>query len=82
MGKILRGEAMTQRDMILDHLLRHGPIDPMTAKDSYGVMRLAARINELREVLEIKTVMIAGENRFGQPVRYARYSIDRPALRL
>jgi hypothetical protein len=37
----------TQNDRIYGHLTR-GPISPLQALSRYGVMRLAARIDELR----------------------------------
>jgi len=39
---------MTQENMILQHLLRHKTIDPMTAISKYKIMRLASRICDLR----------------------------------
>lgn len=59
---------------ILAYLNRHGSITPAEAEDHFGCRRLAARISDLRESgLEIKTVMEQGKNRFGNPVRWARY---------
>ena len=40
---------MTQRDLIARHLTRFDSITPLEALTRYGVMRLAARIAELRE---------------------------------
>lgn len=39
---------MTQNEMILNHMQRGRAIDPLTALNDYGVMRLAARIHNLR----------------------------------
>jgi hypothetical protein len=39
---------MTQIDMILTHLKYQGPITPLQAWQTYKVLRLAARINDLR----------------------------------
>ena len=65
---------MSQTEMILGHLQAHGTITPIEAMESYGCMRLGARIWDLRKaghtiIREDET----GKNRYGQPVRYARY---------
>lgn len=49
---------MTQRDQVLQHLIRAGSISPLQAIQMYGITRLAARINELRkEGFPIQTSM-------------------------
>lgn len=67
----------SQCDNILKHLERFGSIDPMQAIQEYGVLRLAARINDLRAGHEIETHLVETVNRFGDPVRYARYVLVR-----
>ena len=42
------GVAMTQNEMIHEHMVSEGPITPAQALALYGVMRLGARIWELR----------------------------------
>ena len=39
---------MTQNEMVLQYIERHGSIDPLRALNELGVMRLAARIANLR----------------------------------
>jgi hypothetical protein len=57
---------------ILGHLEKRGSISPVEAQVSYGDMRLAARIFELREVgYDIKTTMKRDEGGHN----YARYSL-------
>jgi hypothetical protein len=64
---------MTQTDLIFDHLKRQGSITPQEALRHYSVMRLAARVQELREAgHQIQTVMVS-RRRKGQMVRYAEY---------
>lgn len=64
----------TQNDMILQHLRRFGSITPREALELYGCMRLGARIYELkRQGFDIRTGRETARNRFGEPVRYARY---------
>ena len=41
-------EPKTQTDKVLLHLEKRGSLTPLQAMDQYGIMRLAARIAELR----------------------------------
>ena len=67
---------MTQTERILRHMEACGSITPLEAMEDYGIMRLASRINELRrEGVPIRREMVAGRNRFGEAVTFARYSI-------
>jgi high-affinity K+ transport system ATPase subunit B len=60
---------MTQNQMIISHLKKHGSITPLEALRKIDCMRLAARIEELRGMgHDIKTVMIKNKNK-----RFARY---------
>ena len=65
---------MSQCEKILCHLQTRGTITPVEAMNEYGCMRLGARIWDLRRAGH--TIMREDEtatNRYGQPVRYARY---------
>lgn len=67
-------KANKQCDRILRHLKDYGEISSMDAMREYGIMRLAARIAELREqghVIETQTVKEL--NRYGERTRYAVY---------
>lgn len=65
---------MTQTEMILGHLKEHGSITPLEAIRDYGIMRLGARIWDLRDKgYEIETQTETKKNRFGENVSYARY---------
>lgn len=67
---------MTQNERILRHLEEIGTIDPMTALRDYSIMRLAARISDLRsQGYNISCRMVNGKNRFGEKVSYAEYSL-------
>ena len=44
----MRGLEMTQTEKVLHHLEKRGSLTPLQAMDCYGIMRLAARIGELR----------------------------------
>lgn len=70
---------MNQNRMILQHLERAGSITPMEAMQEYGIMRLGARIWELRdEGYPIRREIETGKNRYGDSTHYARYYLDLP----
>lgn len=67
---------MTQNERIERHLSKFGTITAAEAMSEYGIMRLSARIYELKKMgirieKETKTAM----NRFGEPVSFARYRL-------
>lgn len=65
---------MTQNEMILKHLEEVGSIEPMTALQEYGIMRLASRIADLKKQgYAIVKETVKHTNRFGEIVHYARY---------
>lgn len=67
---------MIQTERILAHMETEGSITPLTALKEYGIMRLASRICDLkREGYDIEKTMETAQNRYGEPVRYARYSL-------
>ena len=68
----------TQCIRVLRHLLDTGSITSAEAMQEYGVMRLAARINDLRRLgYSIDSEIVTGKNRYGDTVKYARYSIGK-----
>ena len=65
---------MTQNEMVLQHLQRFGSITPREALMNYGIMRLGARVYDLRRAgYGIAKETERSENRFGRVVSYARY---------
>ena len=65
---------MTQHELILKHLDDCGSISPFEAFEEYGITKLATRISELkRQGYQFNTVMVEQKNRYGEPVRFARY---------
>ncbi len=68
---------MTQREMIIDHLRRHGSITPKEALEKYGIMRLGARIWDIqnKDGIVIETAMKRTKNRFGKTVFVAEYKL-------
>lgn len=68
---------MTQNDKILAHLERFGSITPLEALELYGIMRLGARIYDLKRMgYKITGISVDGVNRDGERVRYARYTLE------
>lgn len=67
---------MTQKEMINDHLETYGSITPVQALQEYGVMRLAARIADIKEDgYAIESELCESLNRFNKKVRYSRYKL-------
>lgn len=65
---------MTQCGMILDYLLDGNTITQAEAITLFGCYRLGARIYDIKgQGFDIRREMEQGTNRFGEPVRYARY---------
>jgi len=68
---------MTQCEMILEHIQKHGSITDMEAFQ-LGICRLSGRIFDLREKgYNIHTEMIKGKNRHGKKIKYGKYTIAR-----
>ena len=65
------------RDLILMHMKKYGSITQAEADEAYGIKRLSARINELRNMdYPIKTDMISCKNRRGNISNFAKYSLE------
>lgn len=65
----------SQTKKILRHLEKYGSITPVEAMAEYGIMRLGARIWDLRaEGYPIESQNTKAVNRFGETVHYATYS--------
>ena len=67
----------TDRDLILMHMKKYGSITHDEAVEEYGIKRLSARINELRNMgYPIKTDILSCRNRRGSISNYAKYSLE------
>ena len=67
---------MTQCEKVLRHLEDYGSITSLTAMQEYGIMRLASRISDLKQMgVPIEKEMVSGKNRYGEPTSFARYSL-------
>ena len=69
---------MTQLDRIMRHLEDYGSITSLEAVSEYGIMRLASRIHDLKmQGVPVIKKMESSKNRYGEPVSYARYRLER-----
>lgn len=69
---------MTQKDMVLDYINEFGSITPIDAFKDLGITRLAAVVCRLRrEGHDIHKEREHALNRYGQTVRYVRYSFGK-----
>lgn len=69
---------LTQCSKILAYIEREGSITPLDALREFGCMRLASRITDLKKAgFVISKEMETAKNRDGEPVRYARYRLER-----
>lgn len=68
---------MSQCEMILEYMQKHGSITPLEALNHCSCMRLTARIHELREQgYNIRMEPVTVKNRYGRKVRVSRYSLN------
>lgn len=66
----------TQCEMVLKHMKDCGSITPLDAIREFGILRLGARIFQLREAgYRIETDTEESINRYGKTIRYARYRL-------
>lgn len=67
---------MTQCERIVKYMRDFGSINPLQAISDLGVMRLAARVSDLKEQgYEIERRIVSGKNRYGEPVYFAEYRL-------
>lgn len=67
---------MTQKQKVLRHLKTIGAITPIDALRDYSIMRLTSRVCELKdEGYNIKSELVSGKNKFGESVRYSKYTL-------
>ena len=67
----------TQCNKVLDYMRQFGSITQMDAIRDIGCMRLASRINDLREQgYAIGRRMKTGKNRYGDNIYFAEYYLE------
>ena len=68
---------MSQCDRVLEYMKEFGSITQLEAIRDIGCMRLASRINDLRERgYAIGRRMKTGKNRYGNTVSFAEYYLE------
>ena len=68
----------TQKERVLDYLLKGHSLTQRQADRKWGIMRLGAvvfAINQIYGFRYIKSELISVRNRYGQAVTVARYSL-------
>lgn len=69
---------MTQNEQVLRHLLDNKKITSLEAVELYGIMRLGARIYDLKKQgYPIKTYLRVGKSQNGESMVYAEYRMER-----
>ena len=64
----------TQNERVLDYMNEHGGITPLEAFNELGIMRLSARIYDLRRMgHRIDSCDLTVVNRYGEKVRVTLY---------
>lgn len=67
---------MSQKERILDYINEFGYITSWQAYQDLGIMQLGARIDQLqKEGHAFKKEWEHKKNRFGEPVRFIKYSL-------
>lgn len=66
---------MRQRERVLEHLKTYGSITPLEAQELYGIMRLGARIWDLRhkDGVRIRKETKTSKNGYGEETHFASY---------
>lgn len=68
---------MTQKERIIDFLETGRKLDRLNSWYELGILELPARIHELRaEGYPIVTKLVPVENRYGEKVKVAEYSME------
>lgn len=71
---------MTQRDRIEKYINDFGSITTLEAIKDLGIMRLSARISEMRtDGIPVISTFEYGKNRYGEPTKWVRYTIKKEA---
>jgi len=66
----------SQNELIMNHLKEHESITSLEATKLYGIMRLSARIADLKSLgFRFDTQTVAVKNRYGQTCRVTAYSL-------
>lgn len=67
---------VTQKEMVLRYMEDFGSITPVQAFQDLGIMRLGARIFELKkDGVLIESRLASARNRYGKITRYSEYRL-------
>ena len=67
----------TQCERILRHLKDYGEISSLDAMKEYGILRLASRIHDLKQMgYIIKSTTVSKKNRYGETTHFTVYRLD------
>lgn len=70
-------EYATQNIRLLKYMKKNGSLTQAEAAEKLGIWRLGARIYDLKRMgYPVKSEMVRDYNRYGTPIRYARYSLE------
>ena len=73
---------MTQCEMILRYMQDFGSINPQQAMKDLGVMRLAARVADLKKAgYKITRRNVTGRNRYDEQVIFAEYRLEENSVK-
>lgn len=73
---------MTQCERILKYMRDFGSINPMQAMKDLGVMRLAARVADLKKAgHKITRRTVTGRNRYDEKVIFAEYRLEENSVK-
>ena len=68
---------MTQCERVLRHLNDYGSITSLEAMKEYGIMRLASRISDLKNMgHKIISKTETSKNRYGETTHYSVYMLE------
>lgn len=66
----------TQCERILRHLKDYGEISSLTAMTEYGILRLASRIHDLKQMgYDITSSTVHRKNRYGESTHFKVYRL-------
>ena len=79
-SKMKNLDTTSQDKIVLWHMTKHKSITSMDAFSMYGITRLSAKIYNLRQDgHKIGMVWEESVNRYGVPVRFGKYFIEKTA---
>lgn len=84
MATLTTTAAKTHKKQVFNHMMTHGFISDMVARDNYGCTRVGARIYDLRkEGVNIESVRVPFINQNGHRGQYCQYWIknDNPDVK-